>query len=162
MAANSTEYDVIVIGAGPNGLTCGAYLAKAGAKTLLLEKKWETGGGLCTDDFQTPFRFNLHAIYMMLADWAPCHDDLELKKHNLSYLTPETQIAGKDASERKTEGPTTAEMLTDFQKQHPAIPKPEYGSRRGAITLWYLTEAALALKAGKEYPVTPGAGSKAE
>ena len=75
---------------------------------------------------------------------------------------PDTQIAGADVAERKTEGPSTAEMLTDFQKQHPVIPEPEYGSRRGAITLWYLTEAALALKAGKEYPVTPGAGSTPE
>lgn len=93
MSKVGNEYDVIVIGAGPNGLTCGAYLANAGAKTLLLEKKWETGGGLATDDFQTPFRFNLHAIYMMLSDWAPLHKDLELAKHNLKYITPETQIA---------------------------------------------------------------------
>lgn len=74
--------------------------------------------------------------------------------------SPDTQIAGNDTSERKAEGPTTAEMLTDFQKQHPPVPEQEYGSRRGAITLWFLTEAALALKAGKEYPVTPGAGAK--
>jgi len=92
MTQNNT-YDVIVIGAGPNGLSCGAYLAKAGAKTLVLEKKWETGGGLATDDFQTPFRFNLHAVYMMLADWAPANRDLELDKNNLDYIFPDTQIA---------------------------------------------------------------------
>jgi len=92
MTQNNT-YDAIVIGAGPNGLTCGAYLAKAGAKTLILEKKWETGGGLSTDDFQTPFRFNLHAVYMMLADWAPANKDLELDKNNLDYLFPDTQLA---------------------------------------------------------------------
>lgn len=87
------EYDVIVIGAGPNGLLCGAYLAKAGAKTLILEKKWETGGGLATDDFNTPFRFNLHAIYLMLADWAPANKDLELEANNCHYIFPETQMA---------------------------------------------------------------------
>ena len=71
---------------------------------------------------------------------------------------PGAQAPGKDETEVKKEGATTAEILTDFQKQHPKIPEPEYGSRTGAITLWYLTEAALALKAGKEYPVTPWAG----
>jgi len=92
MTQNNT-YDVIVIGAGPNGLICGAYLAKTGAKTLVLEKKHETGGGLATDDFQTPFRFNLHAIYMMLAKWAPAYNDLELESNNLDYIFPDTQIA---------------------------------------------------------------------
>jgi len=93
MAEAIKEYDVIVIGAGPNGLCCGAYLAKAGAKTLVLEKKNETGGGLSTDDFQTPFRFNLHAIYMLLAEIMPAHTDLELESNNVSYLRPETQLA---------------------------------------------------------------------
>ncbi len=86
-------YDVIIVGGGPNGLCCGAYLARAGAKTLILEKKWETGGGLATDDFNSPFRFNLHAIYMMLADWAPAHKDLELDRNNLEYIFPEAQVA---------------------------------------------------------------------
>ena len=74
---------------------------------------------------------------------------------------PDAQKAGTDTSVRKEEGWTMEEMLTDFQRQHPAIPEPEYGSRRGAITLWFLTQAAIALEAGKEYPVTPGAGKDA-
>lgn len=70
------------------------------------------------------------------------------------------QKAGKDSSERKAEAYGLAESLTDFQKQHPHIPPVEYGSRIGAVTLWYLTQAALALQEGTEYPVTPGGGSK--
>ena len=38
------EYDVIIIGAGMGGLTCGAYLAKAGLKTLIVEKHYQPGG----------------------------------------------------------------------------------------------------------------------
>ena len=66
--------------------------------------------------------------------------------------------AGGDASERRKPGMTLKEGLTDFQKQHPHIPEQEYGSRTGAITLWFLTKAALALKAGEKYLVTPGEG----
>jgi len=88
-----TQYDVVIIGGGHNGMLCGAYLAKTGASVLVLEKKRETGGGLVTEDFQSPFRFNLHAIYMLMADVAPSHDDLKLHDHGLQYVTPDTQIA---------------------------------------------------------------------
>ena len=37
------EYDIIIIGAGPNGMQIGAYLAKAGQKVLILEKRYEAG-----------------------------------------------------------------------------------------------------------------------
>ena len=67
------------------------------------------------------------------------------------------QEAGGDVSERRKKGLTVQDALTDFQKQHPHIPEQEYGSRTGAITLWYLTEAGFALKKDEDYPVTPGA-----
>lgn len=89
----TTEYDAIIIGAGPNGLTCAAYLARAGAKTLVLERKHEAGGGLSSEDFGCPFRFNLHATYMMLAELMPPHTDLGLEKYDLAYIRPEPQVA---------------------------------------------------------------------
>jgi len=39
------EYDAIILGGGPNGLTTAAYLVKAGAKVLVIEKRRELGGG---------------------------------------------------------------------------------------------------------------------
>lgn len=87
------EYDVIIIGAGPNGLTCGAYLAKAGAKVLILEKRHEAGGGLSTDDLSSPFRYNLHAIYMLMGELMPPYKDLELEKRGVRFLSPHVQIA---------------------------------------------------------------------
>lgn len=75
----------------------------------------------------------------------------------LDYPVDE-ELPGEDASVRRSQGYTIAEALTDFQKQHPEIPAVEYGNVEGAVTLWFLTKAGLALESGIEYPVTPGAG----
>jgi phytoene dehydrogenase-like protein len=49
-------WDVIVIGAGVNGLVCAAYLAKAGRKTLVLESRPTLGGGAATSEIAPGFR----------------------------------------------------------------------------------------------------------
>jgi len=87
------EYDVVIIGAGPNGLNCAAYLSKAGVKTLVLERRHEMGGGLAADTYTTPFTFNLHATYILLGELMPAYNDLELEKYNVKLIRPDTQIA---------------------------------------------------------------------
>ena len=51
----STHYDVVIVGAGHNGLTCGAYLSKAGKKVLLLESRDVIGGAAVTEEFTPGF-----------------------------------------------------------------------------------------------------------
>jgi phytoene dehydrogenase-like protein len=85
-------YDAIVIGGGANGLLCAAYLAKAGATVLLLERRHETGGGLNTDEYYG-FRLNLHAIYHMMAEVMPAHRDLDLANLGVRYLYPDIGAA---------------------------------------------------------------------
>ncbi|MFH2144400.1 MAG: NAD(P)/FAD-dependent oxidoreductase [Candidatus Omnitrophota bacterium] len=51
------DYDVIIIGAGISGLVCGCYLAKAGLKTLVVEKNVNVGG-YCTSFTRKGFRFD--------------------------------------------------------------------------------------------------------
>ena len=72
--------DVIIIGAGPNGLELGAYLSKAGLKVLVLERRLEMGGGLATEYVTLPeYVNNTHAIYMMMVDYAPVYAILNWK-----------------------------------------------------------------------------------
>ena len=86
------RYDAIVIGGGPNGLICGAYLAQTGARVLLVERRHETGGGLNTDEY-FGFRLNLHAVYHMMGEVMPAYRDLDLPSFGLRYLYPEVVAA---------------------------------------------------------------------
>ncbi len=83
----ASEFDAIVVGGGPNGLLAASYLARAGARVVLFERRIETGGGLNTDEY-FGFRFNLHAVYQMMADVMPALGDLELEAFGLRYVRP--------------------------------------------------------------------------
>src|SRR5919106_3596224 len=54
---SSTEYDAIVVGGGHNGLVNGAYLAKAGLRTLILERRHLVGGAAITEELYPGFQF---------------------------------------------------------------------------------------------------------
>ncbi len=86
------EYDVIVIGGGVNGLTAAAYLARAGAKVLITERRWETGGAVMTDE-QSGCRINNHATYMMMMDVMPPYNDLQLGEYGCQYIQPQPAVA---------------------------------------------------------------------
>jgi len=89
-----TKYDFIIIGGGPNGLCVAAYLSKAGQKVLVLERHFEVGGGLATEEVTLGgFLHNTHAIYHMMVDYAPPYNDLELEKYRCKYVYPELQVA---------------------------------------------------------------------
>ncbi|MBW4470919.1 MAG: NAD(P)/FAD-dependent oxidoreductase [Stenomitos rutilans HA7619-LM2] len=83
------EYDVVIIGAGHNGLVCAAYLLKAGYRVLLLEKR-SVPGGAATTEAVIPdlpdFKFNLCAIDHEFIHLGPVVEELELTKYGLEYL----------------------------------------------------------------------------
>jgi phytoene dehydrogenase-like protein len=89
------EYDVIIIGSGPNGLAIGAYLSRAGQKVLLLEKRYEAGGGLATEQITLPeFFHNTHAIFHMMVDYSPVYNDFKLEEvYGVRHIHPELQWA---------------------------------------------------------------------
>lgn len=89
------EADVLIIGAGANGLEAGAYLAKAGAKVVVLERRYEMGGGLLTEEIALPgYLHNTHAVYMMMTDYAPLYQDFDVEEqYNVKHIYPPLQFA---------------------------------------------------------------------
>jgi beta-carotene ketolase (CrtO type) len=83
-------YDVVIIGAGHNGLVCAAYLLKAGYSVLLLEARSLPGGGATTEELmpeEAPgFKFNPCAIDHLFIFLGPVIQELELHKYGLEYL----------------------------------------------------------------------------
>jgi phytoene dehydrogenase-like protein len=81
----TTTYDVIVIGSGHNGLVCGAYLAKSGLKTLVLERREIVGGAAVTEEFSPGFRASRFSYVMSLLHPRVIRD-LELNSFGLEVL----------------------------------------------------------------------------
>lgn len=86
------EYDAIIIGGGPNGLMTAAYLIKAGAKVLVIEKRRELGGGAASDN-HGGFIYQPHATYMLMGELFPAFKDLKMGEDGVKIHVPEVQAA---------------------------------------------------------------------
>jgi phytoene dehydrogenase-like protein len=80
-----TTYDAIVIGGGHNGLTNGAYLAKSGLRTLILERRQFVGGAAITEELKPGFNFTTFSYALSLLRPEIIHE-LELVKHGFMPL----------------------------------------------------------------------------
>ena len=88
MQALERSYDGIIIGAGQHGLVLGSYLARAGLRILLVERRLTYGGGLSTREVTKPgFYHNLHSINHFHITETPWFKDLGLEAR-VSYITP--------------------------------------------------------------------------
>jgi phytoene dehydrogenase-like protein len=86
----SGTYDVIVIGAGHNGLVAGAYLARAGMSTLVLERNERVGGAVASGEITRPgFIHDLFATNQNLFLGSPAFEELgdDLARHGLGFAT---------------------------------------------------------------------------
>ncbi len=92
-----SDYDVIIAGAGHNGLTCGAVLAKEGLKVLVVERNPWLGGGVITREVTLPgYR---HDMYGSSHVWIHANTEFvklmpELKKYGLNYIWANDHITG--------------------------------------------------------------------
>jgi len=82
-------YDILAMGAGHNGLVAAAYLAKAGKKVLVLERKPWPGGGVVTREMNSPgYRHDEHSSVHIMIQGNPMIRDDELgliAKFGLKY-----------------------------------------------------------------------------
>ncbi len=79
------QYDAIVVGAGHNGLTCAAYLARAGRKVLVLERRHVLGGATVSEEIHPGFTFS-SCSYVVSLLRPQIIRDLELARHGLEIL----------------------------------------------------------------------------
>src|SRR5688572_26206347 len=81
----NSKYDAIIIGAGHNGLVTAAYLARAGRKVLVLERRELVGGCVVTEELWPGFKVST-ASYVNSLFRPEIIRDLELKRHGFAML----------------------------------------------------------------------------
>ena len=85
-----TQTDVCIIGAGHNGLTCAAYLAKAGLRVHVVERRQVVGGAAVTQEFHPGFRNSVAAYTVSLLN-PQIIADLQLHEHGLKIVERRAQ-----------------------------------------------------------------------
>lgn len=111
-----TDFDVIVVGAGPNGLTAAVTLAGAGLRVLVAEAAQTPGGAARTEELTLPgFRHDPCAAVHPLAAGSPVLRALGLERHGLSWIHPDLPLAhpfpgGQSAVLARTAADTAASL----------------------------------------------------
>jgi phytoene dehydrogenase-like protein len=83
--------DVVIIGGGHNGLTAAFYLAKAGLKPLVIERRDTVGGGAITGEVHRDFKCPTltHSTGLL---WKDVARDMDLRRHGVEFLTSDVQV----------------------------------------------------------------------
>ena len=133
MAARGNDTDVLIIGGGHNGLVCAFYLARAGLKVTVLERRSVVGGAAVTEEFHPGFRNSVAAYTVSLLN-PRIIADLALHDHGLKIV--ERRAANflplNDRDYLITgEGRTAAEVAKFSTRDAAAL--DAYGARLDAI-----------------------------
>jgi len=95
-------HDVVVVGAGHNGLICACYLARLGLKVCAVERRGIVGGAVCTEEILPGYRFDVGSSVHIMFRSTPIMEELELARFGLAYVEMDPwafyPIAGSDRS----------------------------------------------------------------
>lgn len=129
------KYDSIIIGGGHNGLVCAAYLAKAGKKVVVLERRPLVGGACVTEELWPGYQVST-AAYVVSLLLPEIEQDLQLRKHGYEVLarTPSSFTPFEDGRSL-TLGPDQAANHAEISKfsAHDAAAWPRYESLLTAV-----------------------------
>lgn len=91
MGARPPDFDAVVIGAGHNGLVAAAYLARAGSRVVVCERREVIGGAAVTEELLPGFRVSAasYALSLLRPD---VYTDLELRRHGLEVFPKDPQM----------------------------------------------------------------------
>ncbi|HET9031337.1 MAG TPA: NAD(P)/FAD-dependent oxidoreductase [Dokdonella sp.] len=133
MSNDQSKRDAIIIGGGHNGLVCANYLAKAGLKVTVLERRDVVGGAAVTEEFHPGFR-NSVAAYTVSLLQPKVIQDLDLHAHGLRIV--ERKLGNflplPDGDSLRVGGGITQAEVARFSKRD-AERLPEYEQRLEAI-----------------------------
>lgn len=162
-----TNHDIIVVGGGHNGLVTAFYLAKAGFKPLILERRDVVGGAAITEEFHPGFRCSTLA-HMAAPIRAEIIRDMQLARRGLKMMQPDVRVfaptpdgrsltlygdAQKSNAEISKFSPKDGQKYLEFQKSLASVVDviadllpmtPPDIDHPSASELWYL------LKTGKK------------
>lgn len=125
--------DVLLVGGGHNGLVCAAYLAKAGLRVTVLERRGVIGGAAVTEEFHPGFR-NSVASYTVSLLQSKVIADLELARHGLRIVQRRRNnfLPLPDGQYLLTGGGQTQAQVAKFSRRD-ADALPAYEARLDAI-----------------------------
>src|SRR6476620_2220745 len=84
-SSNPRTYDAVIVGGGHNGLVAASYLARAGLKVVVLERRHVLGGSAVTEEVFPGFRFSV-ASYVVSLLRPEIIRDFDLPRHGLEIL----------------------------------------------------------------------------
>ena len=88
------QYDVVIIGSGPNGLSAGIYLVQKGLKVLIIEASATVGGGTRTAELTLPgFHHDVCSAVHPMGVLSPYFQQLDLEQYGLEWVYPNVSVA---------------------------------------------------------------------